>query len=244
MDTIYLEGTNQRAIILLHAYTSSYVDVNLIGKDLHKQGYTVCMPTLAGHGTKDMHNILLQSVTDYRDTVHNELKALNEKGYTQIAIFGLSLGGMLSIDVLTQQRNDVVGGGSFNSPIPLIDVAPIVEQFVIYANHLYTNQFGEQSVYLEMMKNGATKQLSDIQEVTYDVYSQLNRIEVPVFIAQSLQDELIPSDTGERLAQSIPYAPVELHLFEQAKHAITVGKSRQALYEKLYAFIESLNWRN
>ncbi|QTU83464.1 alpha/beta fold hydrolase [Carnobacteriaceae bacterium zg-C25] len=242
MQTVMLEGTNGRALILLHAYTSFYVDVQLIGIELNKLGYTVCMPTLPGHGTRDMQNILKYNMFDYRDAIKDEIHQLNDKGYDEIAIFGLSLGGVLALDILTQKIPGIVGGGSFNSPIPLSDSQPIVNQFVTYANSMYQQVFGEKQVYLERMRQGATHHLEAMATLSYDVHGNLNNIDVPVFIAQSLKDELIPIDTGERLAKSIHFTSVELHTFENGKHAITVGPYRKELLQKLTAFIETLDW--
>lgn len=242
MEAIYLKGNNQRAILLLHAYTSSSVDVRLLGTTLHQKGYTVYMPTVSGHGTNDMRNIIAFSPGHFQKDVQMAIEFLKAEGYSQIAVFGLSMGGMLAIDALTQKDSAIIGGGSFNSPVPLEDFDKVHQQFMVYAEKLYQEKFGDKALYEEQLLKGSFKQLSAISDLTYEVYENLSNIEVPVFIAQSGKDELISETTGEKLVQSIRFAPVDYHYFPEATHAITVGKYRGELSDKLTAFIDSLDW--
>lgn len=242
MKAIYLKGNNQRAILLLHAYTSSSVDVRVLGTTLNQQGYTVYMPTISGHGTKDMRNIVATSPNQFQKDVQVAIEFLKTEGYKQIAVFGLSLGGMLAIDVLTQKNSAIIGGGSFNSPVPLEDFDKIHQQFMIFADKLYQDSFGDKAIYQEELLKKSFKQLSEISDLTYEVYEHLSNIEVPVFILQSGKDELISETTGDKLAQAIRFAPVEYHYFPEGAHAITVGKYRVELSEKLLNFINSLDW--
>lgn len=242
MEAIYLKGNNQRAILLLHAYTSSSVDVRLLGITLNQQGYTVYMPTVSGHGTDNMKNIIAFSPSHFQKDVQIAIEFLKTEGYKQLAIFGLSMGGMLAIDALTLNDVAVIGGGSFNSPVPLEDFERVHQQFMVFADKLYQDSFGDKKSYQEELSKGAFKQLSDISDFTYDVYDKLSNIEVPVFIVQSGKDELISDAMGEKLAQAIRFAPVDYHYFPEATHAITVGKYRSELSGKLLAFINSLEW--
>lgn len=242
MEAIYLKGSNQRAILLLHAYTSSSVDVRLLGTTLNQQGYTVYMPTISGHGTNDMKNILAVLPKQFQEDVQVAIEFLKTEGYKQIAVFGLSMGGMLAIDAMTKKNPAIIGGGSFNSPVPLENFDKVHQQFMIYADKLYQDSFGDKVIYQEELRKNSFKQLSEISNLTYDVYDSLSHIEVPVFIVQSGKDELISETTGEKLAQAMRFAPVEYHYFPDATHAITVGKYRVELSEKLLNFINSLDW--
>lgn len=242
MEAIYLKGNTQRAILLLHAYTSSSVDVRLLGTTLNQQGYTIYMPTVSGHGTDDMRNIIAFSPVDFQKDVQIAIDFLKMEGYRQIAIFGLSMGGMLAIDALTKKDTAIIGGGSFNSPIPLEDFSNVHQQFMMFADKLYQDSFGDMAEYREALFKGSFKQLSDISDLTYEVYDNLSNIDVPVFIAQSGKDVIISIEAGEKLTQAIRFAPVEYYYFPEAAHAITVGQYRNELGQKLLTFVNSLEW--
>ncbi len=47
---------------------------------------------------------------------------LRERGYQEIAIFGLSMGGIFSMHALTEQLTGLIGGGFFCSPIYLSQI--------------------------------------------------------------------------------------------------------------------------
>ncbi|MBS4750682.1 carboxylesterase [Granulicatella sp. zg-ZJ] len=239
---IFLQGS-KRAIILQHAYTGTPNDVRLLGTALHKLGYTVYMPLLSGHGTKDMRAILNKNPKMWREDTKKAVQFVLDKGCAQIAIFGLSLGGMLALDMLTQSHPFIIGGGSFNSPVPLDDSSKVEEQFMVYANQFYDETvISDKEEYLSDLVEKIPVQLEQIKILSEEIAQYLNRIDVPVYIAQSGADELIDARISEHMVRQISFAPVEFVWFEKAKHVITIGESRVAFQNSVIDFIEKLDW--
>src|SRR5690349_6709096 len=48
--SFFLEGWNGKGILLIHGLTGVPAEMKWVGRALHKKGYTVYAPLLAGHG--------------------------------------------------------------------------------------------------------------------------------------------------------------------------------------------------
>ncbi|MBF0780033.1 MULTISPECIES: carboxylesterase [unclassified Granulicatella] len=241
MNGIFLEGS-ARAIILFHAYTGSTADVRLLGTRLNQVGYTVYMPLFSGHGTKDLRCVLAYSPKQWQSEAYQAVMVMKEKGYQQIAVFGLSMGGMFALDILTQSIPEIIGGGSFNSPIPLTDSTLVQQAFVRLANRFYQESMGDKQVYDKEIEQSSVKQLSAIETLTEDIAEQLSYIHVPVYIAQSGEDELIDVEIGEKMMRLMPFTTVDYHYFPKATHVITIGAYKKEFNESVLTFVNQLDW--
>lgn len=239
---IYLEGTNQRAIILCHAYTGSTSDVRLLATQLNKKGYAVYLPLYFGHGTKDLRNVLQYHPEDWVDQTQEAIEAMIDRGFERIAIFGLSMGGMMALNMLTKNIPQIIGGGSFNSPVPLEDYSNVLKAFMGYADNLYTEEMGDRQAYDADLFSRGEEQLKRLQMLTYTVAEHFNKINVPVYIAQSGKDALIDVKIGQLMANALPFTTVDFNYFEDATHVITVGEHRQLFNDTVCRFIDGLGW--
>ena len=85
-----------RAVLLLHGFTGSSADVRMLGRFLEKNGYTSYAPHYKGHGVPPEQ--LIQSAPDeWWTDVLAAYNMLKEAGYEEIAVAGLSLGGVFSL---------------------------------------------------------------------------------------------------------------------------------------------------
>ena len=65
-DAKYYEGEDKEiGIILFHAYTGSPNDMNLLARELNRNGYGVLCPSFEGHATKDVNDILDADITTW-----------------------------------------------------------------------------------------------------------------------------------------------------------------------------------
>lgn len=242
MQGILLEG-DQRAVILFHAYTGSTADVRMLGTYLNQKGYTVYMPLLSGHGTPDIRLVLAHTIEEWMDEAKEAMRFVESKGYEQIAVFGLSMGGMLATSVLCENFPSVIAGGIFNTPIPLVDFTAVRQMFFTYANKLYKPEMASREDYDAFIAENTLIQMRLIQRFTEKIVGKLDNIHVPFYIAQSGKDELIPADSGERLMQRLRFTSVDYCFFPEATHVITVGAHRSDFFETVYKFIQTLEWK-
>lgn len=91
---VFLEG-NEHGILMLHGFTGTPCELYYLGERLNKEGFTVSIPRLPGHGTnaKDF----LQ--TNWKDWLRKAVDSYLELKYRckTVNVIGLSMGALLSI---------------------------------------------------------------------------------------------------------------------------------------------------
>ncbi|MBO0446697.1 MULTISPECIES: serine aminopeptidase domain-containing protein [Enterococcus] len=233
-----------RAVLLLHAYSGSSNDVRMMSRYLEKENYTVYSPNFSGHATVAPEDILAKSTSDWWQDTIEAIQFLKEHGYKELAIFGLSMGGIFTMSALTDQLEGVIGGGFFCSPIvPVKNKVP--ENFALYADKVLkmagvsTQERAERMVNI---KTASYEQLSDIEVFSKQTANKLAQIEVPVFMAQAGKDEMIDPMGVYQTAQALTQTRSTLNWYPNSDHVLTVGPDHKQLEQDVLAFLNTLSW--
>ena len=233
-----------RAVLLLHAYSGSSNDVRMLSRFLEHELFTVYSPNFSGHATLSPEDILAKNPSNWWDDSIKAVKFLQEKGYEQLAIFGLSMGGIVAMRMLTEQIPGVIGGGSFCSPIfPVENHVP--ENFILYAEKVLTTAGipkENQVERLSFIKDAVFKQLKEIEAFSGQTANLLPNIEQPIFIAQAGKDEMIDSTGVFKVAENIQQTQFTLNWYPNSGHVITVGPEHKQLEQDVLNFLNSLSW--
>lgn len=93
-----------RGVLLVHGFSGSPYELHLLAQALHRRGYHVAVPLLAGH-----HRSLRElSASRYPDWLASADQALHElwsrllaqaSGPPQVAVVGFSMGGLLTVEL-------------------------------------------------------------------------------------------------------------------------------------------------
>lgn len=233
-----------RAVVLLHAYSGSSNDVRMLSRFLEKANYTVYSPNFSGHGTLRPEDILAESVGKWQQDSLDAVNFLNRQGYQEIAIFGLSMGGIFATHILTETLPGIVGGGFFCSPIfPVANKVP--ENFVKYAeNVLSMNKVPEleQQQRLQQIEAVVIQQLNEIESFSQKTAKSLQQISVPVFMAQAGNDQMIDATGIYQTAASLKQTRYTLNWYPNSGHVITVGPDHKQLEQDVLHFLNTLAW--
>lgn len=234
-----------QAVILLHAYSGSSNDVRLLARSLQRHNYTVYAPIFTGHATDDPRDILREGSPEqwWRDT-QAAIKAVRAAGYQQIAVFGLSLGGIFATRALEVDR-ELVGGGVFSSPIITNQHTNVPQQFPRMARHVYRQQdLSEDQIKtrLAWIREQLPIQLGQINQFVTGVQANLNHVKSPFFIAQGGQDEMISAQSGLQLKQALEQTGqvVDYHFYETASHVLTVNTAHQQLETDVLSYLTTI----
>lgn len=233
----------QRAVLLLHAYNGSPNDVRMMGRALEKENYTVYAPMFKGHGTLNPEDVLTAAPVDWIQDSKEALQFLVDKGYQQVAVFGLSLGGLMAMNIMTTQS--VLAGGTFNSPVINDEGFNLRSAFLEYVRYV-KKAAGQPNEEIEIEMVGIEEkldqQLAAISELVYSMQPAFKEIMQPVFIAQSGQDKLINPQIAVKFKEELVKAKIDFNWYEKSEHVITVGVDRRALEKDLLHFLSDLNW--
>lgn len=100
-DDIFLQGSNTTGILLIHGLTGAPAEMKFMAKHLHRKGYTVYVPLLAGHGQDEA----ALTKTRYEDWVGGLRIALTNfaSQVKHVHIAGICVGGGLGLYLAKQQ---------------------------------------------------------------------------------------------------------------------------------------------
>lgn len=238
-ETLYLPADSQVGIILCHAYTGTPLDVKRLAQRLHRQGYGVFCPVFAGHGTADVKDILAVSPEDWWQNVEEAIAFMKQE-YPQLFIFGLSMGGLMAMKALTLGDAAIIGGGTFNSPVVHPSPLSIVNRFVWYGKMLATkrNELAQFEQERDTIVAQHKEQVQALEAFTAAYLPQLPTVTVPVYVAQSAQDELIVADHVYDFLDLLESCKVDFHWFPENTHVITVNRDREEFEQSVEAYIE------
>lgn len=91
----------EKAVLLLHGFTGSAIDVRKLGKYLQQRGYTCHAPLYTGHGIGP-EQLIQSGPDDWWHDVISGYQHLKEEGFKEIAVAGVSLGAVFSLKLATE----------------------------------------------------------------------------------------------------------------------------------------------
>lgn len=228
-----------KAVILFHAFTGTPVDVSSVGRGLEREGYTVLMPTLDGHGLANPDEILNYGIKDWVVNGKEAYQRLVDDGYTDISVFGLSLGGIVATDVML--NNEVQTYGTFSSPVIARHESNVPENFWMWYKFMQKKN-GLDEAAIEAKKPEVLEKLDKILKgidahVT-EMMTQYDDVNIPVFIGQGGKDEMVDAKIANEFKDALVNADVDFHWYDDAPHVITTGRAGKETQEDLVAFLE------
>ena len=233
------EKKGPKAVILFHAFTGTPLDVNAVGKALERENYTVVMPTLDGHDLDDPNEILKYGIKDWVKNGEEAYQTLKADGYTDISVFGLSLGGVIATHLMLNE--DVKSFGVFSSPVLSTSETNVPTMFwKWYAFKM--KKLGAEDTEIQAKKTKVIDRLEEIlleiNDYTKKMSKSYDTVELPVFIAQGGADQMIPAKQAGAFRDALTQATVDFHCYEEAPHVITTGRIGKQLQKDLIAFLE------
>lgn len=233
------EKRGPKAVILFHAYTGTPMDVLSVARALERENYTVLTPTFDGHDLENPDHLLEYGIDDWLKNGEEAYQTLKEDGYKDISVFGLSLGGIMATDVML--NHDVNSYGVFSSPVITNEDSKVPENFWVWYK-FKMKKLGMADEAIEEKKPEVMekleirlKEMNDHVDVMRPKYPE---VELPVFIGQGGQDEMINADHAYTFRDELEKADVDFHWYEEAPHVITTGRAGKETQKDLLAFLE------
>jgi carboxylesterase len=232
-----------RAVLLLHGFTGSSADVRMLGRYLQKKGYTCHAPQYKGHGVPP-EQLVVTGPDDYWQDVMAGYDHLKSLGYEEIAVVGLSLGGVFSLKL--GYTVPIKGIVPMCAPMH-INIEKMHEGVLSYAKEYKSRekksaeQINEE---MELYKDTPLKTLKSLQNLLKEVSSSIDLIYGPTLVVQSTKDEMINPEDANFIYKNVESVKKDIKWFENSPHVITLGPEKEQLHEDIYTFLESLDWTN
>jgi len=110
-------GEGSRGVLLLHGLTGTPYDIAPFADVLHRRGFAVRGPQLAGHS--DLAALESSSWRDWYATAELAFDELRDGGSRQVMVLGFSLGSLLALRLSALRSHDVAGLAALSVPLSL-----------------------------------------------------------------------------------------------------------------------------
>jgi carboxylesterase len=253
-----LEGTNGKGALLIHGLTGAPGEMLFLAKRLHRRGFTVHVPQLAGH-CQDLRQLLSTTWGDWLDSVRSGFESLS-RTVDEVNVAGICAGGALGLALAAEQsavRRAAVYSMTFEydgwnmkkwyrlAPmLRLARIAPLMRHLKFKERHPYgikDERLREQlekapdSVVdgaLPYMPLGA---LSEMYSLCRHVERKGRSVVQPTLIAHAREDDMSNLRNAQRLASALA-GPVTMLVLEDSFHMIHVDRERKRVADETARF--------
>jgi carboxylesterase len=241
-ESFTLEGTNGRALLLLHGSGDTPQTLRYLAERLNAAGYTVYVPLLPGHG-RTPRAFVQVSATAYLAAACEALDQLRKRA-AWVGVGGLSMGGAIAAQLAAESRDVRV----------LVLMAPyLTPPFLIRWAARTSAAWGLVQPYLGGRgETSVHDTAARLASYAYGVFppsalralvktaaaglAALGRVTIPTIVINSRQDNRIPEALAVEETATLP-APTERHWVAGCGHVITVDFCKDAVAELVLAFL-------
>ena len=234
----YFEG-GDHGVLLIHGFTGSVAHMRPIGEGLNKAGFTVEGVNLLGQGTvlTDMKNIPWQKWTAQVEAAYLKLK----KKCTKVSVAGLSMGGVLSLELAERQKPCKVI--TYSAPM---DVKNPFAKWAKAAGKIYPitkwrtpkERARQLPVEFDIGYEGfPTQSVGELLGLINHTKANLAKVTAGLLVFQSHDDQSISADSGQQILQGVSSKEKELFWLEGIPHVITISKKMDTILEKTISFL-------
>lgn len=233
----------QRAVLLLHGFTGSSADVRMLGRFLEKQGYTSLAPHYRGHGVAP-EELIATNPSQWWADVLAAYEQLRDEGYREIAVCGLSLGGVMTLKLaLNKPLKGIV---TMCAPMSMRTTDLMFEGVLKYATEYKKYEGKEQAIIdaeMAQIRQAGMPSLAQLRDFVYSVRQEVDELYTPLFVVQARHDDVIDPNSATYIYDTAESTHKEIKWYEQAGHVITLSNEKAQLHEDIYAFLETLDWQ-
>jgi carboxylesterase len=203
---------------------------------LNAAGYGVYVPVLRGHHDRTVAGPLLGGNPDDWWQDSQAAVARMHRSYPRVAVFGLSLGGVLAMRAIAE-IDAVAAGGVMAAPI--WSGSPYFTR-TVHGYFDYVQHFTGVQADKTALAPAIDQQRVAIRHLAHGVMRDAPDIHKPVFIAQGGRDSVIDPNTARQTQANLVNAATDFHWYPEADHIITVDPVHPQLEADMIAFLNGV----
>ncbi|WP_173915685.1 carboxylesterase [Halobacillus sp. Marseille-Q1614] len=236
------EADGDRAVLLLHGFTGHSADVRMLGRFLQKNGYTSHAPIYRGHG-KELEALIDATPEEWWADVQASLNHLKEIGYENIAVAGLSLGGVLGLKLAYSEP--IKGIVTMCSPMFFDNEEQLTQGFRFKAQQ-YKQLEGKDKETIEQevkeLMDESKEMFTQLGQFITSVHEEVDQIYAPTFVVQAEKDEMINTESANYIYENVETDHKDIKWYKNSGHVITMDQEKEQLHEDILKFLNSLDW--
>lgn len=239
----YFPGTNGKAVLLIHGWTSTPYEVRRAGMFLNENGYTVSGPMLSGHGTapKDLEGV---KWTDWlRDItkIYEDLK----KNHSKVYVGGTSIGANLTV-TLAKNKPEISGIIIMAMPFKMrleravVFLGKVLSIFKKYNRKFYPPSFGHSNIITRFIsyQTFPIKSALEIFDLIKITRKEIGKVKQPCFMLQSTSDHIVVRGNLEMIYRNIGSKIKKKRYIKMAYHTFISDIKNEGVFEEIAGFLE------
>ncbi len=237
---------NGRAVITVHGFLASPVEVRGLADKMVDQGYIAVGPRLAGHGTSPA-DLRTRSWEEWLENVNRAIDIA--RGYADdLFIAGFSTGAALTLLAAANSPKSVRGIAAISTPIAFQDKSMMFVSMLHSANQLfnlitddglkaYVNNTPEHADinYCSIPIHG----LNELKQLIPEVKNALPKIKIPTLILQGDEDPIVKPDSAQYIYDALQTDTKSLEMITSKRHGI-VYEDINNTQEKIIQFFDRI----
>ena len=238
----YFSGTNGKAVLMIHGWTTTPYELRRLGKFLNENGYTAYGPMLTGHGTvpKDLENIKWSQWLIDVKAAYKKLKTEHPRVY----VVGTSLGSNLAI-MLASEYRDISALVLMATPYKIkfesiaVFLAKINRIFKEYNKKFYPPMPGALTTLTRAIAYDSypTDSVLETFKLIKNSRRRLAKITQPVLLMQSTSDHVASRRSPELIYKKIKSKVKIKKYIKRAYHTFISDVKNKKVFEEILQFL-------
>ena len=233
------QGDADAAALCVHGLTGTPYEVRPLAAAIAQRGIRALGLLLPGHGTSPEELARLR-YSDWVDAVHEEYRALLAQ-HNRVFVVGLSLGGVLCLDLASRERPDAIAvvGTPLRLRTPVRQLVPLAKHLMPMLEKREGSDIRDPEARARhpgypRMPLASVHELVRLQR---RVTAGLGRIRAPVLVAHGAHDRTADPRDAERILQGLGSARKEHKVYPDSGHVVPVDYDGERLAAAIADFL-------
>jgi carboxylesterase len=236
-------GENARGVLLVHGFTGSQFEMRLLGEELARRGFAVDGVKLAGHASTT-RALAATTWHDWYASLEEALTRLRLRiGGKRVAVVGLSMGGLLTLELARQHRDALACIGVMSAPLWLghgaDKLADAVRKRPFIGRLALPKLAGSDIRDREMKRRNAEAvpkagmplgALASLVELGRHLRDKLADVTTPTLLMHSESDHTVPYECMDAIANRLGTAEYRKVTLRESYHVITLDLERDRVF--------------
>ncbi len=236
-------GGGERGVLLVHGFTGSPFEMRLLGEALAARGFAVEGVKLAGHAgtTRDLARSTWHDW--YRSAAEGLDRLRRRVDKRRVAVAGLSMGGLLTLELARQRGEDLAAICVMSAPLWLPPQAEtfarVTARLPLIRNAALPKLAGSDIRDAEMKRRNGRAQgragmplpaLASLVELGAYLRDKLGDVETPTLLMHSEHDHTVPYACMDAIAHRLGTSEYKKVTLRESYHVITLDVERDTVF--------------